>query len=350
MKKILILLSFIFVLSGCQNNKEKYQHTFYDTFDTQIIYIEYANSEDEFNKNAEFVESEFTRLHKLYDNYATYEGVENVMSVNNNAGKKAVVVDEDLFNVIKFSIDNYEKTLGYTNIAMGSVLNIWHDIRETNSGVEESETILPNQAELEQAAEHIDINAIELNEDEKSIFISDPNVQIDLGAVAKGYATELVAKELEEKGVKHASINAGGNVRTIGTPGDGRETWGIALQNPDLDSSEYLEVLYIEGTASVVTSGDYQRYFMHDGKRYHHIVDPNTLWPEEKYRSVSIVTKDSGLADLLSTALFLANKEEAETIISNYDEEIKVLWATDEEKTNTPNMDSIMQSKGAESR
>lgn len=351
MKKIIGVLALMLILVGCNKNKEKYNSTFYDTFDTQVLYIEYSDSETSFNKNAEFVKSEFTRLHKLYDNYRTYEGINNVMTINLNAGVKPIKVDKDLFNMIKFSIDNYDKVLGRTNIAMGKVLDIWHNIRDENAGKGESEIVLPNNDELKQANKYTNINNVVLDEKNMTVYIKEPNMSIDFGAIAKGYAVELVAKELEEKGVESASINAGGNVRTIGHPGDGRNTWGVALQNPDVESSDYLDVLYIEGSNSVVTSGDYQRYFTKDGKRYHHIIDPNTLWPAETYAAVVVVTKDSALADLLSTALYLSTKDEAKQIISKYEDEIGIIWSDrDGNKTFTDNMKELMQSQGAKSR
>lgn len=351
MKKFIGVLALLLILVGCSKGKEKYTSTFYDTFDTQVLYVEYADSQSEFDQNAQFVQDEFVRLHQLYDNYRTYEGINNVMTINLNAGKEPVKVDEDLFNMIKFSLDNYDKVLGKTNIAMGKVLDIWHNIREENEGKEDSEIVLPNNEDLIEANKYTNIKNVVLDEENMTVYITDPNMGIDFGAVAKGYAVEIVAEELEEKGIKNASINAGGNVRTIGSPGDGRKTWGVALQNPDVESSDYLDVLYIEGSDSVVTSGDYQRYFMKDGKRYHHIIDPNTLWPSDTFAAVVVVTKDSGLADLLSTALYLSTKEEAEQIISNYDDEIGIIWADhDGNKTFTDNMKDLMQSQGAKSR
>lgn len=351
-KKFLIILALVLFLVGCgQKPKEKYSKMFYDTFDTQIQYLEYAESEDKFNENFKFVKEEFTRLHRLYDNYKNYEGINNVKTINDNAGKEPVKVDKDLFELIKFSKENYEKTLGKVNIAMGSVLRIWHDVRENNEGVEESKTIIPTQKELEEANKHTDINAIELNEKDMSVFIKDPEVSIDLGATAKGYAVELISKKLEDKKIESASINAGGNVKTIGKKPDGKP-WKIALQNPDLESTEYdlesteyLDILDLDGTMSVVTSGDYQRFFMHKGKRYHHLIDPKTLQPALIYRSVSIVTEDSGLADLLSTALYLSDQDEAKKILENYKEKINVLWATDTEKWNTEGLDNILEFK-----
>lgn len=348
--KISISLLLLIFLVACSNKLEKHQKMFYETFDTQILYIEYTKTKDEFKEHFNLVESEFQRLTKLYDNFKTFDGINNVKTINDNAGVKAIEVEDDLFNLIKYSIDAHEKTLGKVNIAAGAVTEIWKDISEINAGKDEKDTILPDAKKLEEAGKHINIEDIVLDEEKKTVFLKDKEMALDLGSTAKGYAVELVAKKLEEMGVEHASINAGGNVRTLGTPGDGRKTWGIALQNPDRESKDYLDVLYLEGSESVVTSGDYERFFIHDGVVYDHIIDPFTLWPNAKYRSVSIVTKDSALADILSTAIYLSTKEEAQTIIDNYGEEVGVLWATDEEKTNTPNLDEVLQSKGAKSR
>ena len=345
MKKILSVLLILIALVGCtKQEKQKFNTIFYDTFDTQIQYLEYADSKKEFDKNTKFVESEYKRLHKLYDNYRSYDGITNVKTLNENAGKKPLKVDKDLLSLIKFSKENYEKTLGKVNIAMGNVLTIWHYVREENAGEEDDKkTILPKKEDLMNANEHSDINSVILDEKNMTVFIKDPKVSIDFGAIAKGYATEIIARELESKGIKNASINAGGNVRTIGLPGDGRKEWKIGLQNPDVNNKKNIKILNINGSKSIVTSGDYQRFFMHNGKRYHHIVDPKTLQPETLYRAVSIVTDDSGLADMLSTALYLSTKEEAEKILNNYKgTEIGIIWIDDKGATNTDNINDII--------
>ena len=109
-------------------------------------------------------------------------------------------------------------------------------------------------------------------------------------------------------------LNVGGNVRTVGAKADGSE-WLVGIENPLGDSSEpYTEYIRLAGE-SVVTSGSYQRYYVVDGKRYHHIIDPNTLYPSEYWRSVTILCADSGLADALSTALFLRPLEEGQRLL-----------------------------------
>ena len=358
-KKINILLLLIFglLLSSCSKKLEAHDDMFYETFDTSIRYLSYTSSKEQFEKEYKIVHDEFTRLNKLYDNFNTYKGITNVKSINENAGKGPIKVDDDLFNLIKFSIDNYEKTSGKLNIAMGRVIKLWTDARNHNmeqslnlddshSEIDEDEKVIPTEKELQEAGKHMNIKDIVLDEKKKTIELKDPEMLLDLGAVAKGYATELVAKKLEEEGVNHASINAGGNVRTIGTPGDGRDKWGIGIQNPDIKSENNLEVLFIKET-SVVTSGDYQRYFTKDGKKYHHIIDPETLKPEGDFNSVTIVTKDSGIADYLSTVIFLSSKEEADKILKNY-KDTNVLWYSEKDgKSVTKDLKKFMKSEGA---
>lgn len=353
---ILVIVGLIIVmtLSACQKKLELYRDTFYETFDTSIDYLSYKESKEAFSKEFSMVQKEFERLHKLYDNFRNYDGITNVKTINDNAGKGPVKVEKDLFDVIKFSKDNYDKTNGKMNIAMGNVIKLWNDARihNTNGGkivgdsIAEKDKILPSKAQLDEVRKHMDINDVIIDEKNLTVELKDPQMTIDLGAIGKGYATELVAKKLEENGTKHASINAGGNVRAIGTPGDGRKTWGFGIQNPDLGSSENLEELFI-GETSLVTSGDYQRYFEKDGKKYHHIIDPNTLYPGGEFSSVSIVTKDSGVADLLSTVIFLSSKEEAKSILENY-KDVGVIWySKDGVKTSTDNIKEFMKSEGA---
>lgn len=347
-RKLIIVLAISMILSSCSKKVklESFKNTFYGTFDTVITYLAFEENEKNFEKNYEFVEKEYQRLHKLYDRYNSYEGVVNVKTINENAGIKPVKVEKDLFDIIKFSIDNYEKTKGKVNIAMGSVLEIWHKYRLQNEGLKENETRIPKKEELLEANKNVDINNIVLDEKNMEVYIKDPKLSIDLGSVAKGYATELIAKKLVERGVKHAIINAGGNVRVIGKPGDDRKTWKIALQNPDLNSSDPLDILSINDK-SVVTSGDYQRYFIHKGRNYHHIIDPITLEPGGEFSSISIVVKDSGIADLLSTAVYLSSKEEALEIIKNY-EDVGVVWySMNSGKDNTENLDEYLESKNS---
>ncbi|MDO5718321.1 MAG: FAD:protein FMN transferase [Tissierellia bacterium] len=364
MKRLITLvLSLSLILTSCsglnkaENDKpeerKKFEHTFFDTFDTIIKYVEYDESEEEFNENKKFVEDEFRRLHKIYDNYKSYDGINNVKTINENAGKGPIEVDEDLIDLIRFSIDCYKNISDKTNIAMGSVLEIWSDYRE--EGIEDPDKAkIPSHNELSAAKEHMDIDKIKIDKKKKTVELEDPEMRLDLGATAKGYATELIAQKLIEKGVDSAIISAGGNVRTIGRPKDGmRDEWGIGIQNPDniLGKSELTvaDVLYVHDT-SVVTSGDYQRFYTVDGKNYHHIIDPEQLMPMTYFRSVSVVTEDSGVADFLSTAAFLLPFEESKKLIESY-KGAEAMWImSDDSIEATDNLLKMMKSNGATSK
>lgn len=298
--------------------------TFYDAFDTIISVTLYTETPEAFKAHFEFAKAEYERLHKLYDQFHTYEGVANIAAVNAQAGKAPVKIDGDLMSLLRFSIDHYDDMLGKTNIAMGVVLNLWHEVREAagvmingeeaKSKSGEKPVTLPTRAELEAANAHTDIRRVKLDEVAQTVFVEDERMSLDLGSVAKGYATELVAKRLKARGVTSGLISAGGNVKTIGLPVDGRDAWSIGIHNPKPNEAAVIAIVKVGADMSMVTSGDYQRYFIYEGRKYHHIIDPNTLEPGGSYPSVTILTADSGLADMLSTAMFLSDAQASEQI------------------------------------
>ena len=153
-------------------------------------------------------------------------------------------------------------------------------------------------------------------------------MKLDVGAFAKGYAVEMVAKMLEEKGKTDYTVNVGGNIRTIGRKANG-DKWMAGVENPE-DTSTYIEYVELAGQA-IVTSGSYQRYYIVDGKTYHHIIDPDTLMPADKgFLSVSVICRDSGMGDGLSTALFCMTLEEGMAFVNSLDG-VEVMWVTEDE-------------------
>ena len=200
---------------------------------------------------------------------------------------------------------------------MGSVLSLWHKYREEG-------TKLPSASELEAANEHTDISELIIDEKNSTVSFSDKEMLLDVGAIAKGYAAERCAEALKENGVSSYVIDLGGNLRAIGAKPDG-SAWRTGIQNPDLYSDEpYAYYLNVADT-SVVTSGDYQRFYVVDGEIYHHIINKDTLLPARYYSSVTVVTENSGLADALSTALFNMKKDEAIFLLDTLDG-VSAIW------------------------
>lgn len=291
-------------LAGCQTKTEKYTTYSFDYFDTVTTITGYAKSQEAFDGVANGVLEELSEYHKLFTIYHRYDGLENLCTINElvDGEHRTVTVDERIIDMLVYAKDMYAKTDGTVNIAMGSVLSLWHDYR--TEGINEPWAAkLPPMEKLTDAAKHTDINALVIDEEACTVTLTDPAMKLDVGAIAKGYAVELAARSLEEQGISGYVLNVGGNVRTVGAKGDG-EKWTVGIENPDEDSEEpYFAYLELAGE-SLVTSGSYQRYYVVDGKQYHHIIDPVTLMPSEGYVSVSVVCKSSADGDALSTALF----------------------------------------------
>lgn len=346
---ILVAVLAVGVFSGCsgQTKYEKYTGSIWDSFDTIISIVSYQKSQADFDAFMETAQSEYDRLNKLYDIYNNYPDLNNAKTINDNAGIAPVKVDEDLFNLIEFSIDWYYKTNGKVNIAMGSVLRIWHDVR---SNAEFSTPVLPEMSKLEKANQHTSIENIVLDRENMTVYISDPQASIDLGAVAKGYATELIADKLSETYDSFA-ISAGGNVKVVGTPKDGRTRWGIGIQNPAVDANYNMvggniDLAFVANGASIVCSGGYQRFFVLDGERYHHLIDPETLYPKNTYLGVTILCDDSGVADVLSTAIFMLDEQEALDFIDTIAEAECITVLSDGTTQKTSGFDRYLESCG----
>ncbi|MCQ2538211.1 MAG: FAD:protein FMN transferase [Lachnospiraceae bacterium] len=319
-----------------KKSKTKYTDYAFDFFDTVAVITGYEDNEAEFKATIDELYDILRNCHQQYNIYLSYEGVNNLLAINKvdkaSGQHNRVPVAQETWDMLKFSKYIYDLTDGKTNVAMGSVLSLWHKAREYGAD-NPSKAYLPDRNELLAASEHVDFEKIEFDESTRSIFISDPEQSIDAGAVAKGYAIELMAKHLEEKGKTGYCLNVGGNIRTIGKRGDGAK-WGVGLENPLADTVNgngediYISVLELVDKA-MATSGSYQRYYTVDGVQYHHIIDPVSLMPENRWLSVSIVCNDAGMADGLSTALFNMSFEEGSALIESLDD-VEAIWMTPE--------------------
>ncbi len=316
-----VLLSLLFVggLVGCApfSSKPRRSQTYMDVFDTVTEITVYGMSEAEFFADVEKLHDELTAYHRLYDIYNTYPELNNLKTVNDAAGGAPVKVDGRILDLLEYGLDAYERTDGRVNILFGAVLSLWHEARER--GLADPETAsLPDAAALTAASAHVLPDALIIDRAAGTVRLTDPAARIDVGAIAKGYAVEQVARYAErELGWSSALISVGGNIRTIGGKGgaDSDTPFTVGIQNPDTSSAKtYLTTVNITDMA-VVTSGDYQRYYTVDGKTYAHIIDPQTLYPAAHVRAVTVVCADSGLADVLSTALYCLPPEQGKALL-----------------------------------
>ncbi len=252
--------------------------------------------------------------------------MENLCTINDvqDGVHSTVTVDESIIDMLLDAREMYDVTGGLVNIAMGSVLSLWHDYRTLGMD-NPAEASLPPMDKLKEAAEHTDISDMVIDPENRTVTLTDPLMKLDVGAIAKGNATECVALYLEERGITGYVLNVGGNVRTIGTKPDG-SLWTVGIENPN--GEDYLSYLAIRDL-SVVTSGSYQRYYYVDGEAYHHIIHPDTLMPAEGFVSVSVICKDSGFGDGMSTALFCMSLEEGLSLVESLPE-TEAMWVSED--------------------
>lgn len=300
MKKWIAILLCIFLLAGCAPRTAQQSVTWLDLFDTVTTVTAFADDADVFYEKTQALYETLLHYHRLFDIYSDYDGLNNLKTVNDAAGKSPVAVDEAIIALLKDCVNFYKLTDGRVNAAMGSVLSLWHEARETGE--------LPSEQALSEAALHTDITKLVIDEEKGTVYLADAAMRLDVGAIAKGWAAQKIA----EAAPKGYLLSIGGNVCATGPKQTGAP-WVVGIQDPNGGES-YLQTVALE-RGSAVTSGDYQRFFEVDGRRYHHIIDPDTLQPSQYWRSVTVLCEDSALADALSTALFVLPLERGKSLL-----------------------------------
>ncbi len=340
MKKLtsVFLLFSLLLLGGCQKKVEKFSGvTLKAGFDTFVQLVSYTENQKKFDSYMQNIESQFINYNNLFDIYNDYPNLNNVKTINDNAGIQPVEVDPAIIEMLLTAKEFYELSNGEFDVTMGATLKIWHNYRD--AGIESNNAgvlgKIPTNEELEEARACRGWQFIEIDETKNTVYINNPCVSLDVGGIAKGFATEKVAQSLENKMVA-GIVNAGGNNRTMNIKPD-KTDWVSAIENPNGGNAVLQTNLH--DSQSFVTSGDYQRfYYGEDGYIYHHIIDPTTDYPANYYRSVSIVVKNSGHADALSTSLYTVNIETGIKIIEEYNKlypntPASAIWIMDKDNT-----------------
>ena len=307
MKRFLALALILpMLLCGCNRQEEaqkQYSATFLTVFDTVTTIVGRETSEAAFTEKAQAVHDELLRYHQLFDIYNEYEGLNNLKTINDHPGE-AIAVDRAVIDLLLDCKRYYALTDGRVNAAMGSVLHLWHEAREDGLN-DMANAYLPDSDALTEAAHHTSWDSVVIDAENCTVTITDPMLRLDVGAIAKGWSVQRVAQNAPGG----LLISVGGNVCATGPKDSSGTPWVVGVQDPD-GSENYLHTLYLT-RGSMVTSGDY----LVDGEFYHHIIDPDTLYPGKLWRAVTVVCPDSGLADALSTALFLLPIEEGQKLL-----------------------------------
>lgn len=313
--------------SGC-SLESKYDCEFF-AMDTVMTINAYGSNSESAVKAAQ---NEINRLDKLL---SVQNENSEIFKLNQS---KEMTVSNDTLTLITRSKEIYTLTDGTFDISCEPLTREWGFY----SGLKNK---VPSQKAIETALEGVGAEHIKI---ENSTVTLDENTSLDLGGIAKGYASHKTAEILKDNGVTSALMSLGGNVRAVGSKPDG-ESWSVAITDPD-DNTKSIGTLKVSDKA-VVTSGGYQRYFEENGQTYHHIIDTKTGYPADSgLKSVTIVSEDDTLADALSTALFVMGLEKSEEFYSENSSLFGAVFITDKgEIYVTDNLkDSFMSEQGFE--
>lgn len=289
--------------------------------------------------------------HYLASNYSTYPHVTNIKTINESPTKEHVI-DPMLTELIASGIDWYRKSDGYFNIALSPVIDLWRTHRFACLDSEQQRCSIPSNTELTNAAKYTKIEDIQLDEKNNRIKLK-AGMSLDLGGIAKGWMTEKVFDQLRADGASQFMINAGGNIRHFGLHPSGRQ-FSTAIEDPLCKKSDYqlpkcasFEGQYHEIVSgenlTIVSSGNYLRYFVVNGQQYHHLIDPQTLYPKPKGIATTVVLNDNQIyADVISTMLFLMPIEKALNYVNQHDY-IEAVWYLNEngEKITSSDFDNF---------
>jgi len=240
----------------------------------------------------------FSCLNEIDRKFSTTRAESEISLINAAAGEQAVQVTPDVLYIIRTALAYASLTGGAFDPTIGPVVTLW--------GINTDHARIPSQIELETALHLVDWHQVTVNG--SSVFLQKKGMKLDLGGIVKGYAADELVGILKKERVKRAVIDLGGNIYVYGRKKDGTP-WRVGVKNPDDPSGEPAVILTLQNS-SVVTSGVYERFFIQDGVRYHHIIDPKTGYPVDNgLTSVTIVCESSTAADALSTSLFILGPE-----------------------------------------
>lgn len=294
--RLLALLVLLFC--SCSHGTENlYERSFYSMGSTVELKF-YSPNEELFHRVVEACVERAKEIDRLFSNYRD----DSVLAeVNRNAGVGPVFVPGEFLRLVRTSIRYSELTEGAFDITVGSLFELWR--AETRAGR------LPARSRIRDALGCTGFRKIKIDEVKSRVFLDGDCVRLDFGAIGKGYAVDEMVRIAKKSGITRGLVNFGGNIYGMGSPAD-KKFWDVGVRKPG-SGSEIISKLDLVNRG-VATSGDYERYFEHEGKRYSHIIDPRTGWPAEDVASVVAVSKTATEADVFSTAVSVLGPHGAE--------------------------------------
>ena len=290
------------LLSGCTTLPKSESLTMTGTYFDTVVQIEVWGADQDMIEHCR-------KMCETYEQMLSATIKTSEISRINNAGGEPVSVSDDTAELIEKGIEYGEISGGLFDITIAPASGLWNF-------TDNEDKTLPDPDELAEAVSHIDYRCVHV--DGNTVVLTDPEAQIDLGGIAKGYIADRLKEYLEGEGIEHALIDLGGNMLALGGRYDGTD-FRIGLQKPFAETGTAMAALSINDQ-SVVTSGDYERYFEKDGMIYHHILDPSTGYPvQNDLDQVTIISDRSVDGDALSTTCFAMGLEDGMELIRSLD-------------------------------
>ncbi len=285
---------------------------------------------------AQAAEAVFTEMKRLDQVMTTWDPRSEVSQINAAAGVKPVVVSAETYAVIARAMDVAKRSKGLFDITVEAFRGLW-------KFDEDMDQSLPDPAEVTRRLALVDWKAVVLDARKRSVFLRRAGMKITLGGIAKGYAVDKCAKLLRARGFTSFMMQAGGDMYVAGKKG--REPWTVAIRDPRGQPNTFFAFAPVEDH-SFSTSGDYERAFVKEGVRYHHILDPRTGQPARASRSVTVRAKDAFTADAWSKVLFILGPAASLELIKREKlTDFEVVWVDDKnEVTMTPGLSGVLRS------
>jgi len=253
-------------------------------------------------KAEEAVEAAFQEVERINRLMSHYRPDSEVSQISRHAGEKGIRVSPETLEVIERALYFSHLSGGAFDITIGPVFRLWN-FREGK---------IPDPEKLREQLKKVDYRKVKVDHSRSTVFIDEPGMELDLGAIAKGYAVDRACEVLKKRGVENFLVNAGGDLKV----GGGKEKgipWTIGIQHPRLPSDFIVKIQ--SKNAGIATSGDYEKYFLKDGERYHHILVPASGLPARECQSVTILSSTAMDADALATAVFVLGPKKGFALI-----------------------------------
>ncbi len=277
------------------------------------------------NKAEKAINQAIERLNNIDDKMSAFKEESDISKINAKAGFALEAVSKDTFFVVRKAVE-YSKILeGTFDPTIRPLVKLW------NIGTDKE--IIPGKDKIQEVRKLVNYNDVILDESNQAIMLENKNQALDVGGIAKGFAADEVREIFYKNNIRSALIDLGGNIFALGNKEDGTP-WRIGIQNPFEPRGEFVGILSVKNK-SVVTSGNYERYFMKDGQRFHHIIDPKTGYPSQsKIISATIISDNSIDGDGLSTGIYILGVDKSLKIIESI-EGIDAIFITEDKKVYT---------------